>query len=101
VDSAGIEPKQMLMGLARMSVMLSGKMTSFDEAIELHEEPWIPPLPGAPIAEIEIWTAHRGLTLMVYLFDVVESKAKNSKVAHEHTKHREGDEFILVRTSRE
>jgi hypothetical protein len=28
--------------------MLSEKMTSFDEAIELHEEPWIPPLPGAP-----------------------------------------------------
>jgi hypothetical protein len=26
-------------GLARMSAMLSGKMTSFIEAIELHEEP--------------------------------------------------------------
>jgi hypothetical protein len=29
----------MLMGLARMSTMLSGKMTSLVEAIELHEEP--------------------------------------------------------------
>jgi hypothetical protein len=38
----------MLMGLARMSAMLSGKMTSLVEAIELHEEPWIPPLPSAP-----------------------------------------------------
>jgi hypothetical protein len=48
VDPAGIEPKQMLMGLARMSAMLSGKMTSSVEAIELHEEHWIPPLPSAP-----------------------------------------------------
>jgi hypothetical protein len=29
----------MLMGLARMSAMLSGKMTPLVEAIELHEEP--------------------------------------------------------------
>jgi hypothetical protein len=27
VDFAGMEPKQMSMGLARMSAMLSGKMT--------------------------------------------------------------------------
>jgi hypothetical protein len=39
VDFAGIEPKQMSTGLARMSGMLSGKMTSWDEAIELHKEP--------------------------------------------------------------
>jgi hypothetical protein len=39
VDVAGIERKQMSMGLARMSAMLSGKMTSLVEAIELHEEP--------------------------------------------------------------
>jgi hypothetical protein len=39
VDVAGIEPKQMLTGLARMSAMLSGKTTSLVEAIELHEEP--------------------------------------------------------------
>jgi hypothetical protein len=43
-----MEPKQMSTGLARMSAMLSGKMTPLVEAIELHEEPWIPPLPGAP-----------------------------------------------------
>jgi hypothetical protein len=39
VDVAGIEPKQMLMGLARKSAMLSGKMTLLVEAIELHKEP--------------------------------------------------------------
>jgi hypothetical protein len=39
VDVAGIEPKQMSTGLARMSVMLSRKMTSLVEANELHEEP--------------------------------------------------------------
>jgi hypothetical protein len=39
MDSAGIEPKQMLIGLARMSAMLLGKMTPLNEAIELHEEP--------------------------------------------------------------
>jgi hypothetical protein len=39
VDFAGIDLKQMSMGLARMSAMLSGKMTPLDEAIELHEEP--------------------------------------------------------------
>jgi hypothetical protein len=31
----------------------------------------------------------------------VESKAKNSKVAHEYAEHREHDEFILVRASGE
>jgi hypothetical protein len=39
VDSTGIELKQMSIGLARMSAMLSGKMMPFDEANELHEEP--------------------------------------------------------------
>jgi hypothetical protein len=34
-----MEPKQMSTGLARMSAMLSWKMTSLVEAIELHEEP--------------------------------------------------------------
>jgi hypothetical protein len=34
-----MEPKQMSMGFARMSTMLSGKMTQLVEAIELHEEP--------------------------------------------------------------
>jgi hypothetical protein len=34
-----MEPKQISTGLARMSVMLSEKMTSLVEAIELHEEP--------------------------------------------------------------
>jgi hypothetical protein len=39
VGVAGIEPKQMSTGLARMSAMLSGKMMPLVEAIELHEEP--------------------------------------------------------------
>jgi hypothetical protein len=39
VDVTGIEPKQMLTGLARKSTMLSGNITSLVEAIELHEEP--------------------------------------------------------------
>jgi hypothetical protein len=39
VDVAGIEPKQISTGLARMSFMLFGKMTSLVEAVELHEEP--------------------------------------------------------------
>jgi hypothetical protein len=38
-DVAGIEPKQMSTGLARKSAMLSRKMTSLVEVIELHEEP--------------------------------------------------------------
>jgi hypothetical protein len=38
---------------------------------------------------------------VVYLFGGEESKAKNSKVAHEYAKHKEHDEFILVRASGE
>jgi hypothetical protein len=37
----------------------------------------------------------------VYLFGGEESKAKNSKVAHDYAVHREHDEFILVRASEE
>jgi hypothetical protein len=43
VDVTGIKPKQMSTGLVRMSAMLSGKMTPLVEAIELHEEPQLPP----------------------------------------------------------
>jgi hypothetical protein len=49
VDSTRMEPKQISTGSARMSAMLSRKMTPLVEAIELHEEPWIPPLPSGPI----------------------------------------------------
>jgi hypothetical protein len=38
VDFAGIEPKQMSTGLVWMAAVLSGKMTSLVEAVELHEE---------------------------------------------------------------
>jgi hypothetical protein len=38
---------------------------------------------------------------VVLLFDEVESKAKNSKVANEYAEHREHSEFILVRASEE
>jgi hypothetical protein len=37
----------------------------------------------------------------VYLFGEGESKAKNSKVAHDNTEQREHDEFILVQASGE
>jgi hypothetical protein len=43
VDVAGIEPKHMLKVLARMSAMLSRKMTPLVEAIEVHEEPRLAP----------------------------------------------------------
>jgi hypothetical protein len=43
-----MELNQMSAGLARMSAMLSGKMMSLVEAIKLHEEHWISPLPGEP-----------------------------------------------------
>jgi hypothetical protein len=38
---------------------------------------------------------------VAYLFGGEESKAKNSKVAHEYAEHRKHGEFILVRTSGE
>jgi hypothetical protein len=38
---------------------------------------------------------------VVYLFSGEESKAKNSKVAHEYAEHREHGKFILVRASEE
>jgi hypothetical protein len=38
---------------------------------------------------------------VVWLFGGVESKAKNSKVAHEYVEHKEHDNFILVRASGE
>jgi hypothetical protein len=38
---------------------------------------------------------------MSYLFSREESKAKNSKVAHEYAERKEHGEFILVRASGE
>jgi hypothetical protein len=38
---------------------------------------------------------------MVYLFGGEKSRAKNSKVAHEHTEHKEHGGFVLVWASRE
>jgi hypothetical protein len=38
---------------------------------------------------------------VVYLFGEEESKAKNSKVAHDYMELREHSEFILVRASEE
>jgi hypothetical protein len=54
VDFAGMEPKQMSTGLVRMSAMLSEKNTSLVEAIELHEEPWIPPYLACQLSDGEI-----------------------------------------------
>jgi hypothetical protein len=39
LDFASMEPKQMSIGLVRMSAVLSGKMMLLVEAIELYEEP--------------------------------------------------------------
>jgi hypothetical protein len=36
---------------------------------------------------LDLNSPHGGSTLVVYLFERVESRAKNSKVAHEHTEH--------------
>jgi hypothetical protein len=41
-------------GLARKSVMLSGKMTPLVEAIELHEEPWLKPYLARQLSDGEI-----------------------------------------------
>jgi N-acetylmuramic acid 6-phosphate (MurNAc-6-P) etherase len=101
VDSVGIELKQMSTGLARKSAMLSGKMTLLGGAIELHEEPWVPPTWHANCQRFRSRQPTGGLTSVVYLFGGVESRAKNSEVALEHTEHREHDVFILVRASGE
>jgi hypothetical protein len=61
VEIAGIEPKKMSTGLARMSAMLSGKMMPLVEAIELHEEPCLNPYLARQLSDGEIWTAHRGV----------------------------------------
>jgi O-succinylbenzoate synthase len=52
VDSASIESNHMLTGLARKSTMLSGKTMPLDEAIELHEEPWICPYLARQLLEV-------------------------------------------------
>jgi hypothetical protein len=81
--------------------MLSGKMTPLVETIELHEEPWIPPLPGAPIVICLDLESPQGANPSGLVVRQGESKAKNSKVTHEHTEHRGHGEFILVRASGE
>jgi hypothetical protein len=43
----------------------------------------------------------RVLIPVLYLFGGEESKAKNSKVAHEYAEHREHGEFIMVQASGE
>jgi hypothetical protein len=48
-------------GLARKSVMLSGKMTPLVEAIELHGEPLLNPYLARQLSDGEIWTAHGGV----------------------------------------
>jgi hypothetical protein len=60
------------------------------------------PLPGAPTVRWWDLDSPRGVLIpVVYLFSGGESKAKNSKVAHEYAEHREHSEFILVRASGE
>jgi hypothetical protein len=94
VDVAGIEPKQMSTGLARKSAMLSGKVMSTKNT------------DSAPTWRANYQMVRSGqptgvLIPVVYLFGGEESKAKNSKVAHEYAEHGEHSEFILVRASGE
>jgi hypothetical protein len=56
-----MEPKQMSTGLARMSAMLFRKMTLLVGAIELHEEPWILPLPSVSTVRWCDLDTHRGV----------------------------------------
>jgi hypothetical protein len=65
------------------------------------KNPGFLPYLARQLTEVEIWAAHRGLTPMVYLFGGAESRAKNLKVVHENTEHREHDKFILVWASGE
>jgi hypothetical protein len=62
VDVAGIEPKQTSTGLARMSAMLSRKMTPLVEAYQVGQ-----------LSDGEIWTTHEGVNPygLVVLRDVV------------------------------
>jgi hypothetical protein len=54
VEFAGIKPKQMSTVLARMSAMLSGKLTPLVEAIELHKEPRFLPYLTRQLSDGEI-----------------------------------------------
>jgi hypothetical protein len=53
------------------------------------------------LSDGEIWIADGGVNPCGLVDRLKESKAKNSKVAHEYAKHREHDEFIVVRASGE
>jgi hypothetical protein len=53
------------------------------------------------LSDGEIWTAHGAVNPCGLVVWSGESKAKNSKVAHEYAEHREHGEFILVRASGE
>jgi hypothetical protein len=67
----------------------------------LHEELAITPTCCANCQMVRSRQPTGVLILVVYLFGGVESKVKNSKVAHEYTEHREHSEFVLVWASRE
>jgi hypothetical protein len=101
VDAAGIEPKRMSTGLARKSAMLSGKTTPLAKPSSYTKN-----LDSAPTWCANCQMVRSGqptgvLISVVYLFGGEESKAKNSKVAHEYAEHREHSEFILVRATGE
>jgi hypothetical protein len=101
VDSVGIEPKRMSTGLARKSAMLSGKMMSLGEANELHKKPGFPPTWRTNCQRFRSEQSTGGVNPSCLFVQRGESRAKNLKVAHEHTEHREYNEFILVRASGE
>jgi hypothetical protein len=100
-EVADIEPKQTSTGLARKSAMLSRKITLLVEASSCTKNLDSTPTWRANCQMVRSRQPTGVLIPVVYLFGGEESKAKNSKVAHEYTEHEEHIEFILVRASRE
>jgi hypothetical protein len=84
-----------------ISFMSSRKRSPKRAAVALHEEIAIAPTWRANCQMVRSGQPTGVLIPVVYLFGGEESKAKNSKVAHEYAEHREHDEFILVRASGE
>jgi hypothetical protein len=76
----------------------------FDKTIDREHQSYLSAICGAKLGTCQMVRSGQPtgvLIPVVYLFGGEESKAKNSKVAHEYAEHREHSEFILVRASGE
>jgi hypothetical protein len=69
-------------GLARMSAMLSRKMTSLVEAIELHKEPCLYPYLARQLLDGEIWTAHGGVNPQWFSYSTGRSIRLRTRRSH-------------------